>query len=472
LLTSSGAAAILGALLFMASEETLTIHSYAMSDGLYLFLVLVCVTASTHYWRRGGTQLNRLLMWGSAGLAFLTRYVGVSLFVVPLVVTLARPPRPSSRKRETFVGFALAALPGLLWLIRNGVLTGSMTNRRPGFFPQDLSWWQQFGRLAESWFVPGRIVHLFETAHIPPGVLLVVGLLIGVGLIVLHRGRGKRSPTQPRSWLPLAAFLAAHLGTIALSSWFSYPGPDIDTRTLAPVFVGSLVLVAAILGSGWARGSRRARVALALAAVAFLGFKVYASRDVVTRLLSDGQGYTSDAWSRSATVAALQRLNPEVVYANDIGAVYYFTGRFANIIPLRYDPITLREREAYPAEYCRMRRRLREVDGVVVYFARTPLPEEAEPGAITKGLESIHNGADGGLYADGGGPVAECEISRRSSPDTEGTSGEGRSDEALSDLSSMAVVEGAPTATGDGVAEGYPVERLERVSMGAGRFES
>jgi 4-amino-4-deoxy-L-arabinose transferase-like glycosyltransferase len=411
LLTSSGAAAILGALLFAASEETLSIHSWAMSDGLYLLLVLVCVTSSTHYWVRGATRFNRALMWGSVSLAFLTRYIGMSLVLVPVVATLTGPSKGKGRWREAGVGLALATLPGLVWLMRNEALTGSATNRRPGFFPQGSAWWQELGKVAEPWFVPGRISHLLEQARVPLGISIVVVLLVGAGVFVVLRGRQRSwSTTRTRAWLPLVVMMGAHLGAIGLSSWTTYPGPDINTRTLAPVYVASLVLVAAILGTLWSGGPRLARAAAVITAVALLAFKAYSGRDMVARLLADGQGYTSKAWSRSQTVAALQGMNAEVVYASDIGAAYYFTGRFAYAIPVRYDPITRQERAQYPTEYCLMRRRLQEENGVVVFFGSATLPQATEPEVVVQGLEPIYAGPDGAIYADSGRSAIECTV--------------------------------------------------------------
>jgi hypothetical protein len=326
-----------------------------------------------------------------------------------LAATFGRPPRTKGRWREAAIGFTFAALPGLIWLARNAVRTGSATNRQAGFFPQGASWWQEIGRVIESWIIPGRILHWLDATRVPAVALLAAGLLASAAILLVLRWNRGRPHSSNRAWLPVLVLMAGHLGAVAFSSWTSYPGPDINTRTLGPVFVGSIILGATLIGYAWAKGSRPVRAAAVLAAVALLGFKAYAARDVVARLLLDGQGYTSNAWARSSTVAALQRLQPTVVYANDIGAVYYFMGRFANSIPLRYDPITKRERAEYPAEYCRMRSRLREGQGVLVLFGQATLPEAARTEDITRGLEPIHLGPDGEIYADGGGSLSECD---------------------------------------------------------------
>jgi hypothetical protein len=183
-----------------------------------------------------------------------------------------------------------------------------------------------------------------------------------------------------------------------------------NTRTLAPVFAAIVILIAGGLGALGTMGPRVVRITAMMAAIAAVGFKAYASRDVVARLERDGQGYASAAWARSPTVRALGSRTLGAAYSNDIGALYYFAGVFADQIPLRYDPRTGLERPEYHDEFCRMRTRLRESAGTLVWFdAAAPLPEAAELHELVDGLEEFAGGPDGGIFRDRGRPIAGCE---------------------------------------------------------------
>jgi hypothetical protein len=413
LLSSSAAAAVLGALLFAVSEEALSVHSWAMSDALYLFFALICVVGAVRAVLYGRRPSDRFLMWGGSVLGFLTRYVGISLMAVPLAASLVPSEAPRARARAAAAGLGLAMLPGALWLARNYSLTGSLTNRRLGFFPQDPSLWQESLHVVESWFVPGRVLNALATWNSPAGAVLTFGalLLLALGFRFRSTLTGWR-PEQRRAWLVAFLLIPSHLVAVFLATWFSYPGPDLDTRNLAPVFAGSIALLAAALGVAGVAGSKSVRnVALVVAAL-FLFFKAYAGRDLVERLSRDGQGYTSAAWERSDVVRALQKLDPSLTYADDIGAVYYFTGTYAYGLPLRYDPITRQELASYHADYCLMRRRLKQAGAVLVQFGMSNvLAESAARTDILEGLEVLVGAPGAGIFRDAGGPPPACEES-------------------------------------------------------------
>jgi 4-amino-4-deoxy-L-arabinose transferase-like glycosyltransferase len=414
LLSASGAAAVLGALLFAVSEEALSVHSWAMSDALYLFFALVCVLGAVRAVLQGGHKSDRLLMWGGASLGFLTRYVGISLMAIPLAASLVTGEARRARARAAAAGLGAALLPGALWLARNYYLTGSLTNRRLGFYPQDPSLWQESLHVVESWFVPGRALNAVAAWNIPAGAVLAVGalLLLAIGFQFRTTLAGRR-PEQRRAWLLAFLLIPSHLAVVFLATWFSYPGPDVDTRNLAPVFAGSMALLAASLGVAGVAGSKTVRIAALVVAVLFLFFKAYASRDLVERLSRDGQGYTSAVWERSEVVIALQRLDPPLAYADDIGAVYYFTGAYAYGLPLRYDPITRQELASYHADYCLMRRRLTEAGAVLVQFGMSNvLAESAARADILDGLVVLVGGPGSGIFIDAIGPPPACEESR------------------------------------------------------------
>jgi 4-amino-4-deoxy-L-arabinose transferase-like glycosyltransferase len=411
LLASSAAAALIGALVFVGSEETILLHSWAMSDGLYLFLALLTVAIASRSRNPEARTQDVVLASGTAGLAFLTRYVGLSLFVIPLEGLLSLRAAGWARARAAVVGFSLAILACLLWLARNLVLTDSATNRRLGVFVQGASWWQGLARVVESWLVPGRVQHFLEEARIPPGSLLILGVVAALVVALWVRMTADPWGLQARltTWLPLILVVPIHLGAITASAWLTYPGPDLNARNMAPVLVALSILFVASLGVVWSRGSGVAKVLAGIMAVSFAALEVYAGWDTAARLLKDGQGYTSAAWESSETIRGLRERNPGLVYTNDIGAVYYFTGKYAYEIPHRYEPITGRQREDYGEEVCRMQARLRERDGLVVFFSLgSPLPELLTRDDLGTLLQPIAEHLDGAIFRSADGPPPDC----------------------------------------------------------------
>jgi hypothetical protein len=298
-------------------------------------------------------------------------------------------------------------------MARNVALTGSATNRRFVWSPVDPGWWQHLGEVVGEWIVPGRIVRVLQTSHVPTGLAaLAFVCLIVAAARVGSRGSDGR-PVLGWEWIPLLAWLGGHVALLVVSTATGYPPPDIDTRTLAPVFAGLLILLAASLVLAGTTAPSWIRGAAIVVAIGFLVFKGYAARDLIQRLARDGQGYTSAAWSNSAALEALVRAEPGVVYADDTGAVYYFTGRPAFQVPVRFDPVTGEERPSYRSEVCLMRTRLREDEGLLVLFGSEATgrpPGDSDD--LLRGLEPVVEGPGGAVFRDGSGTLHECDSAR------------------------------------------------------------
>jgi hypothetical protein len=381
-----------------------------MSDPLYLFFGLMCVFFAARSLRFPGKSRDSLVSWGSSSLGILTRYAGLSLVCVPLTAALVAD-RP--RRRRLLVvaaGLTLSLLGPFLWLVRNAVLTGSATNRRWVLASLSPAWWEEASRIVEVWFIPGRILHFVDRLGVPAGAILAFGLLLVCGLWMASRTAfASQEPAQRLAWWPVLMWIPSHLAGMYVSSLVSYPGPDVNSRTLAPVYAATIAVAAGVLGIAASKGSRPMRVLAVGLAVGFLGFKIYSSQDSVTRLMRDGQGYTSAEWSRSQTVRALRTLRPGVLYSNDTGAAYFFTGRFGYEIPMRYDPVSGSERRAYRSEYCLMRVRLWEGKGILVLFEQaTTSPQAPTRDDLVKGLDVVQEGPDGAILEDRTGPPPSC----------------------------------------------------------------
>jgi hypothetical protein len=94
--------------------------------------------------------------------------------------------------------------------------------------------------------------------------------------------------------------------------------------------------------------------------------------------------------------------------------VYYFTGEPAFQIPLRYEPVTGRERAGYQGEYCLMRKRLREGGGLLVLFGPgRSIPEMDNPEDLVRGMTSVVEGPDGAVFRDGSGTLQGCDPAGR-----------------------------------------------------------
>jgi hypothetical protein len=194
----------------------------------------------------------------------------------------------------------------------------------------------------------------------------------------------------------------AFLGLLGFSYLYSRPGTDLNERTLSPLYPATLALVVAMLA--WLWSSRRAwlRALVLVACVVFLRNKAVYTYGVVDDLMSRGQGYASTAWRESPTIAALIELSPDLVYTDDIAAVYLLANRNVYLVPLRFESVTGLPRSDYEESLETMRQRIDGQRALLVLFQPDSLPSEMAPlDRLVAGLAPLAILDDGVIYGPG-----------------------------------------------------------------------
>ncbi|MCK5318659.1 MAG: hypothetical protein KAJ55_12145, partial [Anaerolineales bacterium] len=85
---------------------------------------------------------------------------------------------------------------------------------------------------------------------------------------------------------------------------------------------------------------------------------------------------------------------------DNIGAVYFFTGKYGFNIPLKYDSVTGAVRSDYRESYEQMIVRLETEEAVLVLFNQSArLPEFAPPEELIQDMVVIGAYPDGAIYS-------------------------------------------------------------------------
>jgi len=403
----SPALATLGALLTLLAVPVERSACFAWSEPLFILLLLL-----------GWRQLSRFLADGKsttlllaavfAGLAGLTRYLGVTL-VLAGVALLAIQPATAWRKRlGRGLGFAaLGWLPLGGWLLRNYLVTGTLTGKR---YPSALSLLhnlKQTAVLLSHWFLPAGVPQFLRISA------LALLLLAAAGIELAPFFRQRQNPSLPPCHLatlpPSFAGLVlagVYLGVlIVLTAWV---GSDpIDDRLLAPVYLPLAFLVAHAfwnLPQLFPRISARfpARPVLLAAGCLWLVYPGWRTLQWTELQLELGAGgYASRAWQESETIVWLRNhsLDREL-FSNDPAALYLLTERSAQPSPQKY---ALNSRARLPDPLPAFAQKSR--GGCLVWFKRasglySPLPELESAVPLTP----VREFADGAIYAIGPGP--------------------------------------------------------------------
>lgn len=379
-ITRQPAFALLGALFFAVSEPLFRIHSFAMSEPLYLFLGFLSLIFLKNSLEHSG--------WGwpvaagaLAGLAFLTRYVGVALFGTALLSFLVLLPAWKERIRSTLL-FLAGGLPLVAaWLVRNLRVAENPANRLLAWHPIPadkineglLNFW---GWLLPEW---GRLVERLLPLWGVVLALLLAALFGGlVAALVLYR----------RMALPRGAFLLGwifalqglvYLATLVFTLTLIDASPIFEHRILSPFYISVLLLGTAFLAWLWKRRQWVARLASALLAVFLLLSFAEDSLDAVKELHREGQGFASSAWRESRTIAAVGKFRQDIIYSNKPTAIYILTGKPAYYLPSPINPATQQPRENYQKDVDNIRKEVLAGDSVMFVFDYRELlnnPEE------------------------------------------------------------------------------------------------
>ncbi len=387
--------AVLAATLMVLSPDMLRIHSMALSEAPFLFfsiLALYLLAASLD--RSSKTRLVAAAI--AASLATLTRYGGVVLIVTGVLALFLIGGGPLTRRTNTLLLFgALSCAAPMGWALRNTAVAGTVAERTLALHSPT---WNQLAAAVETisgWLLPGT------PFAVRAGALLAITAGAGIATVV-HRfavaSRDRGAPARESLARIIALFVISYLCLLGFTITFVSADTRLDFRILSPLYATLVILVA----GGYARLEGRAQAMTAVLVVPVLGAYLNAAAGFVRQAHLEGQGYASGSWQESPTLAALQALPASSpIFSNRPDAIAVLTGRPAERVPANFNPSTLRENPNRSAELARVRRNVRDHEGLVVVFkkigARGYLMSEADLTAAVP-LRLVKRTRDGTIY--------------------------------------------------------------------------
>jgi hypothetical protein len=353
------------ALLFVVSAPALDLHAMAWSEPLFFAFTLsglLVLAARVTFLSR------RTLVLGATclGLAMATRYVGIMLIPVLLLVLWFMGSRPFyDRMRETLVAVPLVVAPLGLWMVRNAMISHGVTDRTLAWHPVGRAQLEQSVQTLSDGILP-----------LPVGVFAKLALLLG--LLLLLAAIWRPSPAEENTdWytglahsLPsiLALFVVMYVAFLLVSISLADAGTPLDDRLLFPVF-GCAIVAATIIGARFAWSRPWARWGLSALVLLSLGLRLVPAVQTVIRVYRDGSGYSSEGWRGSPAIAQLGALpRTVVVFSNASEAVGYLTPLRVLPLPDSLSPATLLPNPRFQAEITTICVRVNSGGAVAVYL--------------------------------------------------------------------------------------------------------
>jgi len=382
--TRSGFFSIFVAVLFLLANPILRNFSWAMTEPLYIVLMLLAFLLLGYY--LGNSHRRWLVLTAIvASCALLTRYVGFSLVgAICLVLLLNRQLDWRNRFKDLGIFLTIVLLPTLSWLVRNWLISETLTNRVLLWHPisgENISF---LIKAVNSWgLLPQRLVVGRETLAF--SVIIICLSLAGVFWLIRSLPKPGKSPT-----LEIALLLAGwlYVGLLITSLFFLDATTRLENRILLPLYVIIILLI--VIGSAllWEHKTILTRLFVVLMCLWLAYFSFTRVDGAIIDLRSDGQGYASLKWQNSPTAGFIRQQDTSVIFTNDVTAIYFLSGK---------DSVGIPNASSTETDFSKMRENLRSPDSYLVIFG-TLTGEFAPLYQLTHGLTLVDSFTDGTIY--------------------------------------------------------------------------
>jgi hypothetical protein len=395
--------AALGTALVVVAPQSVALHALAMSEPLFLTMILATMLALLRYLR---TDDRRWLLAAGCGvgLASLVRFTGPPLGAAIGLFLLIDPRWPMRRRiGDVLTVAAPAALLFLGWAALSQWLVGRSTGRPLEWYgnmtAQD--WLTSFNALT-AWIAPDNVPFAVRSALFLTALAACVALWARHARAMLSESRVDAAALA----LPLGFFFFAYLGFIVLATSIE-ANLHLNSRYAFPIYCTSIMAMTIVMAqrpprAGWARISYIGLTGLALCMTLS---HMLRTAERTRQAWREGVGYASLQWTGSPTLAAVGALpQGAILYSNGPDAIGYVLRRPARNMPA---PIMLRTgREdpnfPYAAQLAEARSALAKGHAYVVFLNRVDwrfyMAGEAEL-VRRLNLRLVARTADGAIYS-------------------------------------------------------------------------
>ena len=402
-MTPSLTAGLVLAALFVASGELFAVHTVAMSEPLFIFLSLLAFWMFDLYFERDHHWWWLVACGIFVGVAYLTRYAGLALvatFVVALFVL-----HTDRRKRIVSAGIFLAGfVPWAIgWSIRNQFVAGNTTNRAFAWHPLTSENIDPGLRVFSKFFIPVESWRqaIFKQPHFVEGMITVVLVAVLVWTLVtawkyLSNPQHERTGKEAKEVISFTTglYILAYLASIIASMLMFDAATKFKLRILAPVLVSLFILLVAF--GIWVRSKRREVVVVLTLLV--LGLSMYKQSLTFNTWAKSELGYASFQWYDSKAMDYLNELPDDVmIYTNEPGAVYLYTGRGCYVLPDRFDSATRLAHTNFEEGLTAMQAEINHGTAVLAIFDHGDNISN-DVAALTAGLYLAHKSAGDSIY--------------------------------------------------------------------------
>ena len=377
-------------------------HVALLSEPLYLALTALTLAAMV----RERADSARTGVY--AALAFMVRYVGLSLAAAAVLWSASRAGTLWARLRSMAATLAPTVVMGALWVLHTH--DGSAEPiRRPALYGALTPTIVEGVKTVAAWIVPDPdrwghpLPHRTYVAALIGGGLIVV-VVRGIRALRRAGAADERSVTALRLLAADAWIIASYLVVLGASRVFADPAIPFDERILSPFLMLATMLVFVAAYHGWNSSARLAwRIALVAAGLAWWTASSLVTFGRARDVRRMGYGYTEDRWEKSALIRwAAEHEQGRRLYTNRPAAPYLLLHRVTHDVPTP-------EEEARLDEFADT---VRAHGGTILMFRRRTRYVELDAIRRVRGLRPVLEHENGVVLV----PADDPRVAGRASP--------------------------------------------------------
>ena len=220
--------------------------STALSGPLFILLATLALVRLDKYLVEGRLSI---LVWAAvcSALAWQTRYIGVAVPLLAGLLLLFQPgTRLMQRARRIAVYSLVAALPMVLWMVRNYLLVGKgISNYRPVDHTLPMLLREALDHLWDRWLYLDRPLAPWPSLEFLPAasalLLLAAVLVAPVGWIFARISHGKQITLLTGAHYVFGGFAVVYFVLLIMTLMLGYSHRGVPARYLAPLYIPLLV---------------------------------------------------------------------------------------------------------------------------------------------------------------------------------------------------------------------------------------
>lgn len=369
--TTSLPAAIIGTALIVFSPLFIAFHTVAMSEPLFIGLVLATVLLFCAYFRSRSNPLL-ILTGATLGLAMLTRFNAAAV-ALAISACLLIDQRMTLSRRIANIGVvaAVSSIVFFSWVVGSELSRGQAVGRELELNgnPDARLWFSGLEALTITLF-PSDAPLAFRVA------VLVAVIAICAAAIWIYSRRLLQDSSQggvltlERQPLILGLFVVFYFFFMVAAVHIEANLP-LNGRYALPLYIAAVMAAAIAVGGRYTRPLPLFFVwAVAAISVIVLSSHVIRSANRVWNGYQSGIGYDAAKWHASPLAKFVSKLPPDaVVYSNGADALSFLTERTVRFVPFRFDRRTGQENPEKPleAQIAALRRSIASHDTYVIF---------------------------------------------------------------------------------------------------------